>query len=368
MALRMTPLWAAVRHKHVALVRSLLEAGARADDMDALQEATDDIELLKLLVAKLRAHNNREKPSNVGRLALDEAIRKKNTAMVKIILDSELVRVNALEGYSTPLHNALVSDLSHRSELTTMLLRSGADPNGIVYKNYPAVRSALLDAIDTQDPGSVQLLLEAGAKMDGGFEAGLLFSPVQFAAQKGRIDILRILLKSGSNTNAVSPRGNSGTAIQIATGNRNLGVARILLDHNANPNTVTGSLSHTPLQMAARDGCKEIVELLLEYGAEVNSPPAEKFGATALQFAAMGGYLGIAHLLLEKGADVNAPPAKIEGRTALEGAAEHGRIDMVQMLINAGADISEVGQGQYERALMRSSKNGHHATRRLLES
>lgn len=364
----LTPLLAAVCRKNIVLVQSLLEAGARADDMLALEEAADDIELLKLLVAKLGVHSNRENPSNVGRLALDKAIRQKSTEIARLILESELVNVNALECGSTPLHEALVSDVSHRLEFTKLLLRSGADPNGIVYKMHEITRSALLDAINTQDPRSVQLLLEEGSKAIGVFEAGILFSPVQLAAQKGSVDILRILLENGSNSNAVQPWGKAGAAIQLATENRNLEVVRDLLKHNANPNAVTENLPHTALQIAAREGCKEIVELLLEYGADINSPPAEEFGATALQFAAIGGYLGIALLLLEKGADVNAPPAKIGGRTALEGAAEHGRIDMVQLLINAGADISEAGQGQYERALRRALENGHHATRRLLLS
>jgi ankyrin repeat protein len=39
----------------------------------------------------------------------------------------------------------------------------------------------------------------------------------------------------------------------------------------------------------------DLVEVLIEYGANVNAPPAAAFGATALQFAAIGGYMGIAH-------------------------------------------------------------------------
>ena len=111
-----------------------------------------------------------------------------------------------------------------------------------------------------------------------------------------------------------------------------------------------------------------MVELLLEYGADVNLPPAKKYGATALQFAAMKGFMGIVYLLWENGADVDAPPAEVDGRTALEGAAEHGRIDMVQLLLNAGAKIFQDGQPQYENAVRRASENGHHAIRRLLES
>ena len=147
-------------------------------------------------------------------------------------------------------------------------------------------------------------------------------------------------------------------------------MVRLLLQYKGDPNAVFGEMKHTPLQMASRDGSKEMVELLLEQGADVNSPSAKKFGATALQFAAIKGLLGIAYLLLENGADVNAPPAEMGGRTALEGAAEHGRVDMVQLLLNAGANISQDqgGQSQYENAARRATENSHRAIRRLLES
>jgi ankyrin repeat protein len=116
-----------------------------------------------------------------------------------------------------------------------------------------------------------------------------------------------------------------------------------------------------------KNGSKEIIELLLVHGADVNAAHPKNC-TTALQIAAIQGFLGIAYLLLKHGANVNAPAAEVDGRTALEGAAEHGRIDMVQLLFNAGASISEDGRSQYESAMRRASANGHHATRRLLES
>jgi ankyrin repeat protein len=150
--------------------------------------------------------------------------------------------------------------------------------------------------------------------------------------------------------------------------NRDTAITRLLLQYKANINAAFAAMPHTPLQMASRDGSKEIAELLLEHGADVNAPPAREFSATALQFAAIKGLLGIAYLLLQYDANVNAPAAEVEGRTALEGAAEHGRIDIVQLLLNSGANIFQDGQEQFDNAVRRASGNGHHAVRRLLES
>jgi len=60
----------------------------------------------------------------------------------------------------------------------------------------------------------------------------------------------------------------------------------------------------TPLHRAAYYGLKEIVELLLDKGADVNAK--EEVGWTPLHYAAAMSHKAIAELLLDKGADVNA--------------------------------------------------------------
>jgi ankyrin repeat protein len=141
-----------------------------------------------------------------------------------------------------------------------------------------------------------------------------------------------------------------------------LQIVELLLEFHADPN-LSENCEETALQLAAREGRKEIVDILIENGANVDAPAATSFGATALQFAAIGGYLGIVSTLLENQADVNAAPAMLGGRTALEGAAEHGRIDMVKLLINAGANVHP---SHCRRAIKYALSNGHHATRELL--
>ncbi|KAK3395276.1 ankyrin repeat-containing domain protein [Podospora didyma] len=222
------------------------------------------------------------------------------------------------------------------------------------------------------------MLMEAGA--DVNFRRKVTYSPLQLAALRGNLEIVQMLLDNGQNPDLASSYTMTaeqrigetyrpiGTSVQNTTTVKNFEVLEMLLKHGANPNATTTYLPHSALQVACRDGSLDLLALLLEYGANVNSPPARKFGATALQFAAIRGYAGIAHLLLQKEPDVNAEPAEHEGRTALEGAAEHGRIYMLQLLKNAGAHISDSPQGQYQRALRRVVNNGHLAAANLLRS
>ena len=98
---------------------------------------------------------------------------------------------------------------------------------------------------------------------------------------------------------------------------------------NINDNTVFGT-SRTPLQLAVEIGNLEVIDYLLNNGAEVNAPPCIRGGATAHQFAAIKGNVGLTECLIqERGADTNAPACRFQGRTALEGAAEHARLDML---------------------------------------
>jgi len=59
------------------------------------------------------------------------------------------------------------------------------------------------------------------------------------------------------------------------------------------------------LDLAAGEGHKEIAELLIAEGADVNTKPGDE-ETTPLHLAAMNGHTEVAELLIAKGADVNA--------------------------------------------------------------
>ncbi|HIM23088.1 MAG TPA: ankyrin repeat domain-containing protein [Verrucomicrobia bacterium] len=62
----------------------------------------------------------------------------------------------------------------------------------------------------------------------------------------------------------------------------------------------------TPLHHATIGGSKEIAELLVSKGADVNAKSDGALGWNALHYAARGGHKEIAELLIAEGADVNA--------------------------------------------------------------
>ena len=92
----------------------------------------------------------------------------------------------------------------------------------------------------------------------------------------------------------------------------------------------------TPLYIAVEEGHREIVEILIWEGADVNGE--DKEGRTPLHIAVWKGDLGLVQTLVDFGADVNA--RDVNGRTPLHIAVEEGHREIMEMLIREGADVN----------------------------
>jgi cytohesin len=117
------------------------------------------------------------------------------------------------------------------------------------------------------------------------------------------------------------------TALHYAARNGHKDVAEVLLAHKANINAKNKE-GATPLFMAAGAGSKDMVEFLLANKAEVNSKAID--GEMPLHAAAAEGYKDIVELLLANKADVNAKDNA--GHTPLDWAANKGHGDVVELL------------------------------------
>jgi hypothetical protein len=91
--------------------------------------------------------------------------------------------------------------------------------------------------------------------------------------------------------------------------------------------------------VAAGKGHGEVVELLVQAGANVNA--AEPKLCTALHTAALHGEWGVVEQLLAAGADTEA--LTVDGETALALAAEKGHRDVVQLLLSCEGSVGSVG-------------------------
>lgn len=118
------------------------------------------------------------------------------------------------------------------------------------------------------------------------------------------------------------------TALQLASFDGHDEVVKLLLDRGANVNHMD-AVGRTSLMFASSGPYAETAKLLIEAGAEINRvDDGEHF--SALMFAAAEGNLDVVEVLLNAGAD---PGLKdIDGDSALSFARQNGHTSVVAML------------------------------------
>lgn len=144
-------------------------------------------------------------------------------------------------------------------------------------------------------------------------------TPLHCAAQHGHTGALTTLLAHGADPNVQNNRGE--TPLELAAQYGRLQVVQMLI--RAHPELLlpfkqrdAGSpttVQHSPLHLASRNGHKNVVEVLLAAGVNVNLLTAS---GTALHEAALCGKDNVVRALLDTGADLDATDS--EGRTALD--------------------------------------------------
>jgi ankyrin repeat protein len=118
-----------------------------------------------------------------------------------------------------------------------------------------------------------------------------------------------------------------------------------------------------PLYYAALIGLPEVVERVLDAGADVNAVGG-RYSGNALCAASKEGHEMVVQVLLDAGADINAVGGEDYG-DALQAASREGHEKVVQMLLGAGADINATG-GHYDNALQAASREGHERVVQIL--
>ena len=101
--------------------------------------------------------------------------------------------------------------------------------------------------------------------------------------------------------------------------------------------TEGGAQFVTPMSLAAEVANAEVIALLLEAGANADSPNLD--GQTALQAVARTGNLKAAQLLIDAGATIDARE-RFGGQTALMWASARRHPEMMELLIAKGADVN----------------------------
>jgi ankyrin repeat protein len=142
---------------------------------------------------------------------------------------------------------------------------------------------------------------------------------LEFASAHGRTGIIKVLLEAGTDVNAKSPLGLEAAPLMAAVGGGHAEAVQLLIDYGADLE-VRDSLGKTCLFYAVEFGYRKVLQVLLDSGADVNV--SDKWRQTLLSYAVLHNSIEFVKLLLAAGANVNATDS--DGNTVLD-YARHKR-------------------------------------------
>lgn len=226
---------------------------------------------------------------------------------------------------------------------------------------------------------TAQLLLEQGADVNA--LCGKFGTPLQAACSLGNSEVAKLLIEWGADVDLkFTPDGEKElrTALVPAILNGMTDVVKLLLERGADPNIAsvtafTNIRDYYPLSAASGIGSREMVEALLDHGAD---PQRCHFSrGTALMNACYEGHTAVAELLINSGAIIDLVVEAFQintsvqplnditylgamwSCTALKLACYSGHVGTVKVLIRKGADVNLSGDHDTALTIARSRRH-----------
>uniref|UniRef100_A0A182KB26 Protein fem-1 homolog CG6966 n=1 Tax=Anopheles christyi TaxID=43041 RepID=A0A182KB26_9DIPT len=184
-------------------------------------------------------------------------------------------------------------------------------------------------------------------------------TPLLIACRNGHFDVVQYLIKrchadveQAGSVIFDGEKIEGAPPLWCASAAGHTNIVKLLVQNGAKVNSTTKTNS-TPLRAACFDGHYEIVKYLVSQGADIEV--ANRHGHTCLMIACYKGHFKIAQYLLSLKTDVNR--RSVKGNTALHDCAESGSLEILQLLLQHGATMDVDSYGM--TPLLAASVTGH---------
>ncbi|KAJ5864519.1 uncharacterized protein N7529_006435 [Penicillium soppii] len=287
---------------------------------------------------------------------LSWAVREGHPEIVQALLDDDRTDVNLQDKAGD---TALMIAVNSQPKMVTLLLVSGrADPRVANRQGWTPLSRAARDM-----DGEVEMLLARHLQLIlDGYDGAVHCQHVFFyAAIMGHVDVVRYLVAyfgEKLDPNADGQQYGRG-AFSIAAAGGRVDVVRFLLGWSVTePNLQTHWKRQTPLFVAAEEGKKDIVEVLI--GSEkVGLEIPDMHGTTPLGVAANRNHVGIVRLLLNASRPADPNARDENGQTPLFNAAYYGHLGVVELLLDAPGIDPHLTDSDGSTALQVALNNGN---------
>ncbi|XP_023346201.1 serine/threonine-protein phosphatase 6 regulatory ankyrin repeat subunit B isoform X3 [Eurytemora carolleeae] len=271
---------------------------SRIDEETELEEDYLGIRVLKKL---LQCGANVDAKDAYNMTGLHHAAMRGNISVVKFLVSSlganQLLNQRDIQG-STALH--IASTYGH-AEVVKLLLDAGADIRLICLEKKTALHRA---------------------------------------AQEGNIQVMKVLMEHDEfSVLAQRKDKDQYSVLLLAVDGGCLDLVQLLLEHGLQPQVSwKNNVGEVPLHSAARTGLKDMVQTLVEHGADIDC--TNGLQQTPLYIAAQSGKLEIVEYLLEQDADHNIWDSQRLSPIMIAGV--EGHVQIVRALKERGANIRSV--------------------------
>ena len=338
-------------------IEELAEIGAI--DFDGAEEATP-----KLIEARRSENLQRDVLSICSSLIMVVDTGHSRVVQFSHFSVKELLTSNRLATYHSedisrfhiapePAHTTLT-----QACLATLLQLHDSSSNDQVERNFPLAGYASQHWVDHARSGMVSSRIETGMRRlfdsTGPYFATWLRlyniddhwngfgnawvargSPLYYASLCGFRDLAEHIINvSPKQINATGGRRHSPLAAALCK--EHFHVANLLLQHGASVD-VTDSNNQTLLQVASAEGRSDVVQWLIDHGADMRNDHV-----ALIHLAAANGHSEVIQTLLGHGVKIDS--ADNDGRTALHLASSSGKVEIVHLLLKHGADPNAVDQ------------------------